>query len=66
MRRPGDTSDDPPGGRAAERLREHLRDRFGSDPENLPEAIRPDAGDDVEEPGDTGGSAAPDEDAPEH
>jgi hypothetical protein len=39
MRRPGATGDEPPGGRAAERLREHLRDRFGTDelpPEDAP------------------------------
>jgi hypothetical protein len=28
MRRPGDDTPEPPGGRAAERLREHLQDRL--------------------------------------
>ena len=31
MRRPGDTESDPPGGRAAERLREFLRKRTPPD-----------------------------------
>ena len=42
MRKPGDQSEQPPGGHAAERLREALRDRFGDDPELLPESLRPD------------------------
>ncbi len=43
MRKPGDQSEQPPGGHAAERLREALRDRFGDDPALLPESLRPDA-----------------------
>lgn len=42
MRKPGDQSEQPPGGHAAERLREALRDRFGDDPELLPESLRAD------------------------
>jgi len=42
VRKPGDQSEQPPGGHAAERLREALRDRFGDDPELLPESLRPD------------------------
>lgn len=34
MRRPGDDTPDPPGGRAAERMREELRKR-GIDPDTL-------------------------------
>ncbi len=43
MRKPGDPSEQPPGGHAAERLREALRDRFGDDPDLLPESLRPNA-----------------------
>jgi hypothetical protein len=52
VRKPGDRSEEPPGGRAAQRLREQLRHRFGDDPDILPEAIRPDDPDEAEEPPD--------------
>lgn len=42
-------NEEAPGGHAAERLREHLRDRFGDDPEVLPDAIRPNTNEDDDE-----------------
>ncbi|MCC6988534.1 MAG: hypothetical protein IT181_06030 [Acidobacteria bacterium] len=43
MKRPGDTRPEPPGGRAAERLREHERARqpIVTDHEPVPSAKRP-------------------------
>ena len=53
-RRPGDTEPEPPGGRAAERLREFIDQRFpgGSPPREGEEAARADHSDERdEEPG---------------
>jgi hypothetical protein len=41
MRRPGEDKPDPPGGRAAERVREFLKARFGPEAE-LPPELEPD------------------------
>jgi hypothetical protein len=48
MRKPGEQQPDPPGGRAAERLREFLGARFGQDAELPPGAEEPAT--DAEEP----------------
>jgi hypothetical protein len=45
VRRPDDREPEPPGGRAAERLREYIDQRFPTVPEGAPEAIRKKDGD---------------------
>jgi hypothetical protein len=45
-RRPGDTEPDPPGGRAAERLREFINQRF---PGGLPSRESPKEGEEAED-----------------
>lgn len=45
MKRPGDTTPDPPGGRAAERLRDQMQGRF---PEGVPDESSPLPADEID------------------